>query len=254
MDPRLNVVSERLEDIERIVVVSGGKGGVGKSLTASVIALILAESGYRVGLLDLDLSTPSTHVILGIDEDERNQPIEDKGIIPPKVYGIEFMSIVYFTINNPTPLRNVDIHNATLELLAVTKWKMLNFLIVDMPPGIGDATMDVIKLMKKPKPEFLLLTTSSKLALQTVKKEIKLLKSLKMPIIGVIENMKIEKEKSEVKKELLEEGVSVLGSIDFDSGIEKCIGNVDKLFESYFSMKIREFIFKALKLGVKVEV
>ena len=78
------------------------------------------------------------------------------------------MSIVYFTGDKPSPLRGIDISNAMLELLAVTRWSSLDFLVVDTPPGIGDATMDVIRWMKRA--EFLVMTTSSKVALETVKK------------------------------------------------------------------------------------
>ena len=89
----MKIIEKRLAGIKRIIAVSGGKGGVGKSLTASVLALTLSRLGHRVGLLDLDLSAPSLHVILGI---EGLYPKEEKGIIPPEVHGVEFMSIVYF--------------------------------------------------------------------------------------------------------------------------------------------------------------
>ena len=236
MDPRLNIIDKRLAGIKRIIAVSGGKGGIGKSLTASVLALTLSRLGYRVGLLDLDLSAPSTHVILGI---EGVYPKEEKGIIPPEIYGIEFMSIVYFTGDNPTPLRGIDISNAMLELLAVTRWGSLDFLIVDTPPGIGDATMDVIRWMKRA--EFLVMTTPSKVALETVKKVIKMLKELKMPIIGVIENMKMGKS-SLVKEELKGFDVPILGEIEFDDKIEDSIGDVNKLLESDFAASIKEIV------------
>ena len=239
MDPRANIIDKRLDGIKRIIAVSGGKGGIGKSLTASVLALTLSRLGYRVGLLDLDLSAPSTHVILGI---EGVYPKEEKGIVPPQVHGIEFMSIVYFTGDNPAPLRGIDISNAMLELLAVTRWGSLDFLIVDTPPGIGDATMDVIRWMKRA--EFLVMTTPSKVALETVKKVIKMLKELNVPIIGVIENMKMGKS-SLVKEELKEFDVPILGEIDFDMKIEDSIGDVNKLLESDFAMKMNEIVLNS---------
>ena len=236
MDPRLKIIDKRLAGIKRIIAVSGGKGGIGKSLTASVLALTLSRLGHRVGLLDLDLSAPSLHVILGI---EGLYPKEEKGIIPPEAHGVEFMSIVYFTGDKPSPLRGIDISNAMLELLAVTRWSSLDFLVVDTPPGIGDATMDVIRWMKRA--EFLVMTTSSKVALETVKKVIKMLTELNVPIIGVIENMKMED--SEVVKEALKE-VPILGEIDFDDKIEDLIGDVNKLLESDFAASIKEIALK----------
>ncbi len=236
MDPRLNIIDKRLAGIKRIIAVSGGKGGIGKSLTASVLALTLSRLGHRVGLLDLDLSAPSMHVILGIEE---LYPKEEKGIVPPEIHGIEFMSIVYFTGDNPSPLRGIDISNAMLELLAVTRWGSLDFLIVDTPPGIGDATMDVIRWMKRA--EFLVMTTSSKVALETVKKVIKMLTELNMPIIGVIENMKMVKS-SLLKEKLKGFDVPILGEIEFDDKIEDSIGDVNKLLESDFAASIKEII------------
>jgi ATP-binding protein involved in chromosome partitioning len=157
LDPRLEVIDKRLENVKTLVPVSGVKGGIGKSLVASTLALTLSEMGYRVGLMDLDFSGPSTHIILGISG---VYPEEERGIVPPDVHGIKFLSIIYYAGDNPSPLRGVDISNAMIELLAITQWGSLDFLIVDMPPGIGDIILDTIRLMKRA--EFLIVTTPSK--------------------------------------------------------------------------------------------
>jgi ATP-binding protein involved in chromosome partitioning len=235
-DPRLSVVDRRLAGIKRLIAVTGGKGGIGKSLTSSLLALTLSRLGYRVGLLDLDLSAPSTHVILGIDG---VYPKEEYGIIPPEVHGISFMSIIYFTGNEPAPLRGGDISNAMLELLAITQWGSLDFLIVDMPPGIGDAAMDVIRWLKRA--EFLVMTTASKVALETVIKVIKMLKELNLPIIGVIENMKM-RESSAVHEALHEFDVPALGAIDFDMNLEDLIGDANALVESDVAAQLKEIV------------
>ena len=235
-DPRLSVIDKRLSGIKRIIAVTGGKGGIGKSLTSSLLALTLSRMGYRVGLLDLDLSAPSTHVILGIDG---VYPKEEYGIIPPGVQGISFMSIIYFTGNEPAPLRGDDISNAMLELLAVTQWGSLDFLIVDMPPGIGDASMDVIRWLKRA--EFLVMTTASKVALETVKKVLKMLEELHKPIIGVIENMKM-RESSSVCDALHEFNVPSLGAIGFDMNLEDSIGDARALIESTVAVRLKEIV------------
>jgi len=245
MDPRLSVIDTRLAGIKRLIAVSGGKGGIGKSLISSVLALTLSLQGYTVGLLDLDLSAPSTHVILGI---EGVYPKEEMGIVPPEVHGIAFMSIVYFTGDEPTPLRGTDISNALLELLAITQWGSLDFLIVDMPPGIGDASMDVIRWLRKA--EFLVVTTGSRVALETVKKVLKMLKELYMPIIGVIENMKL-RGSSVVNEELKEFEVPMLGAIAFDKNLEDSIGDVNKLLESDAAARIKEIVMR--NQGFKLE-
>ena len=133
MEVRTSVIEKRLKNIKRIISVASGKGGVGKSLVASSLALSLSKRGYKVGLLDLDLYGPSSHIILGVDD--YGFPEEEKGIIPPKISGINFMSIVYFTEDKPSPFRGIDISNIIIELLAITQWGELDYLIIDMPPG-----------------------------------------------------------------------------------------------------------------------
>jgi len=189
VDPRTSVISHRLSGISRIIAVSSGKGGVGKSMVATALALSLAKEGCRVGLFDLDFTGPSTHIILGVPTNV--QPKEDKGIIPPIVEGLEYMSLVFFVGDNPAPLRGADVSNALIELLSVTQWGELNFLVIDMPPGISDAVLDLVRLVERI--EFLIVTTPSLLAFEVVKKQVALLCELKMPIIGIIENMKIDK-------------------------------------------------------------
>ncbi len=86
IDPRTSVINERLTRIGRIIAVSSGKGGVGKSMVASALALSLAKEGYKVGLFDLDFTGPSTHIILGVPKNV--QPKEEKGLVPPIVDGL----------------------------------------------------------------------------------------------------------------------------------------------------------------------
>lgn len=240
MDPRLDIIDERLSNLRRLIAVSGGKGGVGKSSVAATLALTLSELGHKVGLLDLDFYGPSTHIILGI---EGIYPKEEKGIIPPEIYGIRFMSIIYYAGDNPSPLRGVDVSNAMIELFAITQWGSLDFLIIDMPPGIGDTTLDAIRLMKRA--EFLIVTTQSLIALETVKKVLKMLKELEVPIIGVIENMRTS-ESPFVKREMERLDVPAIGGIDFDENLENSIGNVNKLLKTNFVQSIKEIVLEII--------
>lgn len=234
VDPRTSVINQRLAGISRIIAVSSGKGGVGKSLIATTLALTLARRGCKVGLFDLDFTSPSTHIILNA---EKIQPKEEKGIIPPIVHGLEYMSLVYFSGDKPAPLRGVDVSNALIELLSVTQWGKLDFLVIDMPPGIGDAILDLLRLVKRI--EFLIVTTSSLLAFETVKKQVSLLCELKVPIIGIIENMKMSKAKG-IAEETEKLGLKFLGEIAFDSTVEESIGNEVKLLETAIGKKIKQ--------------
>jgi len=235
-DPRIGIIDERLKGINNIVAVSSGKGGVGKSLIASLLAVILARKGYKVGLFDLDFTSPSTHVILGV---ENVHPEEKNGIIPPRVHGLEYMSIVYYSGEYASPLRGADVSNALIELLAITRWNTLDFLIIDMPPGIGDATLDIIRLIKKI--EYLIVTTPSQLAFETVRKLTNLLSELRIPIIGVIENMKM-KESQFIQQQVEGRGTRFVGEIPFDTMLEESIGNVKKLLKTEFGKKLEEIV------------
>jgi len=238
VDPRISVIDERLKGIRNIIAVSSGKGGVGKSLFASILALALAKKGYSVGLFDLDFTSPSTHMILGV---KGVQPREEKGIIPPQVHGLKYMSIVYYSGEYASPLRGADVSNALIELLSITRWGTLDFLVIDMPPGIGDATLDLIRLIKNIK--FLVVTTPSQLAFETVRKLIRLLKELKIPVIGVVENMKMKKSK-DIQKQLQRLDTTFLEEIPFDIKIEESVGNVDKLLKTILAEKVKEIISK----------
>ncbi len=239
VDPRLGIIDKRLENIKTLIPVSGGKGGIGKSLIASTLALTLSELGYKVGLLDLDFSGPSTHIILGIGG---VYPKEEKGIIPPEIYGIKFLSIIYYAGDKPSPLRGVDISNAMIELLAITRWGSLDFLIIDVPPGIGDITLDIIRLMKRAR--FLIVTTQSKVVLETVKKALAMLKELMVPIIGVVENMKMTTS-SLVKEQIEPFNVPFLGEINFDKHLEDSLGNVSKLLKTDFAQDVKKIVLGA---------
>ena len=234
MDPRTTVINERLKQISRIIAVSSGKGGVGKSLVATTLALTLAQSGYKVGLFDLDFTSPSTHLIMGV---KNAHPKEDKGIIPPIVKGLKYMSLIHFSGDQATPLRGADVSNALIELLAVTQWGELDFLVLDMPPGIGDAVLDLVRLVKRI--EFLIVTTPSRLAFETVKKQVRLLQDLKVPIIGVVENMKMNRAKN-IEQETEKLGAKFLAGIPYDPKLEEAIGDEMKLRDTALAQRIRK--------------
>jgi ATP-binding protein involved in chromosome partitioning len=238
VDPRTSIIDERMRGIGRIIAVSSGKGGVGKSLVAATLALTLAKKGYNVGLFDLDFTSPSTHIILGI---EGVKPKEEKGIVPPVVHGIKYMSIVYYSGEHASPLRGADVSNALIELFSITRWGTLDFLVMDMPPGIGDATLDLIRLIRNI--EFLIVTTPSQLAFETVRKLVSLLKELKIPMVGVIENMKMNDSKT-IQQQTRKLGLDFLGKIPYDSKVEEAIGNTNKLLGTTFAKKVQQIASK----------
>jgi len=232
-DPRIEIVAERFSGIGRVIAVSSGKGGVGKSIVATSLALTLAGNGEKVGLLDLDFTSPSTHVILGA---EGLRPKEERGIIPPVVHGLSYMSIVYYSVDEPVPLRGADVSNALIELLAITRWGELDYLIIDMPPGIGDATLDLLRLI--PGISFLVVTTPSRVAFESVRKLLLLLRETSTPVIGVVENM-AARPAGYIRGEVEKLRFSYLGSLSFDLGIEDAVGDPAKLMATKFAGQIK---------------
>ena len=237
-DPRVNIINERLSGIEKVIAVCSGKGGVGKSVFASILALALSKQGYKVGLLDIDFTSPSTYVILDV---ENVSPTEEKGIIPPLIHDLRYMSITYYTGDRPTPLRGVDVSNVLIEFLAITQWGTLDFLVLDLPPGLGDVTLDVIRLIKAV--TFLIITTPSKIAFETARKLIQLLTEQQARIVGVVENLKM-RDSSFIRKQVKKHNISFLGEIAFDPDLEDAIGDVDKLQTTKFMNAVEEILSK----------
>ena len=225
LDPRPSVIGERLKKVKRVIAVTGWKGGIGKSVTASTLALLLAKKGFKTGLLDLDFSGASDHLILGVNG---LFPKEEKGIKPPLLSGIEFMSVTFFSEAKAVPLRGADISDAIIELLAITQWGELDFLIIDMPPGINDAALDIIRLI--PRTEVLAITTPSVMARSVLARSLKLYKRLKVPTLGVIENMRRGSVKTENRA----------GGIRFDPKLEAALGAPEKLLRTTFAADLEK--------------
>lgn len=239
-DPRLEVIDRRLSTIDHIIAVCSGKGGVGKSVVASTLSLLLARRGLEVGLLDLDFTCPATHLILGVGD---VTPEEERGIVPPSFHGVEYMSLIYYTGERPTPLRGGDITNAIIEILSVTRWGRLSHLIVDMPPGLGDATLDLMRLI--PRMEFLILTTPSRIAFQTVRRLIELLREADRVILGVLENMVLEPP-GRIRGEVEAMGLKYLGSIPFDPELEEALGDAEALLQTDFAKSLNAAVSSLL--------
>lgn len=178
-DPRESMIEKRLKGVKKLAVVSA-KGGVGKSTISAILALILRERA-RVGLLDLDAYNPSIPAILGIKELKIG---EDRGIIPQYFEGLYVLSFAHFTKERATPLRGKELSDALKEILTATIWNV-DLLIIDTPPGMGEATLELLRFFRDAK--FLVVTTPSLLAEKALEKEIELLGKEK--IIGIIENM-----------------------------------------------------------------
>ena len=230
IDPRPTIIAKRLERIRRILVFASGKGGVGKSLCSVISALVMARSEKATGLLDLDFHGASTHLFLGI---EPSLPGESHGILPLQgPEGISFMSIAAFTGEKAVPLRGGEITDALIELLTVTQWPALDTLVIDMPPGIGDEVLDVLRFMNRG--EIVVVTTLSIVAIRVVKRLVDILIELKAPILGVLSNQISPISSRVVEKPIGKQnwGVPHFGPLPFSGDIEEAIGDPGKLLSS----------------------
>ncbi len=180
IDPRESVVSRRLEGVARILGFYSAKGGVGKTLCTTVAAVVLAAAGRRVGVLDLDLQGASAHYFLGV---RPRMPEEERGILPlSAAHNLWFMSASVFTGEKALALRGPEVSDAIRELLAVTQWGTLDFLLVDMPPGIGDEVLDLARLI--PRLEALVISTPSAVSVAVVQRLISVLAEMHVPTPG----------------------------------------------------------------------
>ncbi|MFN8621629.1 MAG: P-loop NTPase [Chloroflexota bacterium] len=227
LDPRPAVVERRLAGIRRIIAVTGGKGGIGKSSVAVGLALALGGRGARVGLLDLDLWGPSDHVILGVP---RPGVREDGGLVPDTVAGVAFLSIATFDRDRAALLRGEDITNAILELLAVTLWGELDVLVIDMPPGFGDTLLDSARYL--PRAEHLVVTTPSELTLVTTRKTLDVLGRLGLPVAGVVLNL--APDGAAPLPASIAAPARYLGAIERDPAYEASLGDLERLRATRF--------------------
>jgi ATP-binding protein involved in chromosome partitioning len=236
LDPRPAVIQRRLEQTGRIIAVTGGKGGIGKSMVSCCLALTLASQGRRVGLLDLDLTGPCDHVILGADS---QFPEERFGLVPPLHSDIRFMSISHFTGDDPAPLRGADVSNAIIELLTVVQWGELDLLVIDMPPGLGDALLDAARLLRRA--EFLVVSTASQVVVRTVMRTLRLLRQLGAPVLGVVENMQ-RTGTGEVADLAAAAGVAFWGSLPYDEELELALGRPQLMAETRMMTALQSLV------------
>mgnify|MGYP000108933767 CR=1 FL=1 len=239
LDPRLAIIGRRLSRVSNVLAFVSSKGGVGKTLLSVLAAAELSRRGRKVGLLDLDVTNPTAHIVLGIDV-EGVRPEEEKGIIPPEASGIKFMSIAYYSGENPVPLRGDEVSSVIREVLAITRWGNLDYLIIDMPPGMGDELLEVITYIRRSL--FVLVTTPSVLSLASARRLAKLVEG-KGRLAGVIENM--SDTPTELVVELANElKATYLGNVPYVPMLEELMGKPYEMLNT----PVGEAVSKAINL------
>ncbi len=175
-----------LPGVRNLVAVASGKGGVGKSTVAVNLALALRQTGARVGLLDVDVYGPSIPLML----DVRGKPdvTPDKKIVPKQSYGLSLMSIGFLAGENaPVIWRGPMVHGIVRQFLADVDWGELDYLILDLPPGTGDAALTLVQTA--PLSGAVIVTTPQEVALIDARKGLAMFQRVNVPVLGIVENM-----------------------------------------------------------------
>lgn len=172
--------------VRNVVAVASGKGGVGKSTVAVNIAVSLAQSGAKVGLLDADIYGPNVPTMMGV---KRLPPQNDSGkLVPAEAYGVQLMSIG-FLVKPGQPLiwRGPMLHSAIRQFLSDVAWDELDYLVIDLPPGTGDAQLSLAQSV--PLSGGVIVTLPQAVSLEDARRGLEMFRELNVPILGVVENM-----------------------------------------------------------------
>ena len=180
-------IPETLRKVKNIIGVFSAKGGVGKSEISLNLALSLAKEGHKVGLLDADIHGPSQPVLF--EATEEIIEVKDKLLLSPlKKRGVKFISMGLIAgEQKPVMWRGPMVSGAVMQLMAQTDWQELDYMIIDTPPGTGDAQLTL--LQRLPLNAAIIVTTPQDVSISDTKKGIEMIKRLELPILGLIENM-----------------------------------------------------------------
>lgn len=171
--------------IRNAIAVASGKGGVGKSTVAVNVAVVLAQSGARVGLLDADIYGPNVPTMMGVD---RLPSARDSKLQPAEAYGVKLMSIGFLVkADQPLIWRGPMLHSAIRQFLTDVNWGELDYLVIDLPPGTGDAALSLAQSL--PLSGGVIVTLPQQVSLDDARRGLEMFRQLDVPIFGVVENM-----------------------------------------------------------------
>ncbi|MFB6282650.1 MAG: P-loop NTPase [Halobacteria archaeon] len=179
--------SEMLPDVDKVIAVSSGKGGVGKSTVAVNMACALAkEDGVKAGILDADVYGPNVPRMFG--PTEQPKVTKEEEIIPPEKHDVKVMSMGYLTgEDSPVVWRGAMVHKALTQLLGDVRWGELDYLIVDLPPGTGDAQLTIAQTI--PVTGAVIVTTPQDVSIDDARKGVEMFNEANVDVAGIIENM-----------------------------------------------------------------
>src|SRR5262249_19635698 len=175
-----------LPEVRNLVAIASGKGGVGKSTVATNLAVALAGDGAFVGLLDADIYGPSIPTMMGV---HRPPFVEEGRMLPVEQHGVKLMSLGFLQPDTAAPVvwRGPMVGSAVRQMLAETRWGELDYLLIDLPPGTGDAQLTLAQTV--PLTGAVIVMTSQDVAVNIASKALAMFQKLNVPVLGVVENM-----------------------------------------------------------------
>lgn len=206
------------QSFRNTIAVSSGKGGVGKSTVAVNLAISLAMEGARVGLLDADILGPNVPMMMGVDQ---MPPPQNRKMIPAEKYGVKLISMA-FMVRPGEPLiwRGPMLHGVIRQLLADVAWGELDYLVIDLPPGTGDAQLTLAQML--PLSGTVVVTQPMQVAAADALRGLRMFEKLDVPIIGIVENMSGEMFGEGAGQQMAaDNGVDFLGSVPMDAHIRQ---------------------------------
>jgi ATP-binding protein involved in chromosome partitioning len=172
-------------NVGNLIAVSSGKGGVGKSTVSANLAVALAQSGAKVGLMDADILGPNLPMMMGIDH---MPPPNGARLVPAQAYGVEIMSMGFLVDpNKPMVWRGPMLHSAIRQFFSDVDWGNLDYMVIDLPPGTGDVQLTLAQSV--PLTGAIIVTQPQDVAIADARRGLVMFEHVQVPIIGVVENM-----------------------------------------------------------------
>jgi ATP-binding protein involved in chromosome partitioning len=227
-----------LPNVQNLIAIASGKGGVGKSTVAANLALAIAGTTPRVGLLDADIYGPSVPIMMGIREvvDQRTTPF------PLERYGLKLMSMGFLVPPAQAVIwRGPMVHRALVQFLTDINWGQLDYLVIDLPPGTGDAQLTLTQTA--PLSGAVIVTTPQDVALIDARKGLEMFRQVRVPVLGIVENMSYFQSDDGKRVSLFGHGggqklaneasVPFLGEIPIDPRVSECGDQGEPIVHKY---------------------
>ena len=223
--------------VKHLIAVASGKGGVGKSTVAANLALSLHARGHQVGLMDADIYGPSVPIMMGLGTvDPQVTPF------PMEKYGLKLMSMGFLV--NPAQAviwRGPMVHKAVVDFLTRISWGALDYLVIDLPPGTGDAQLTLTQ--NAPLSGAVIVTTPQDVSLIDARKGLEMFRQVRVPVLGIVENMSYfvgdDGKRYDIfghgggRKLAGEAGVPFLGEIPIDPRVTECGDQGEPIVQRY---------------------